>query len=140
VVTNLRVRKSTNGERELHGDSGSIVKVPGSEQGGSGQRLIKVSAVKGSTGRVSLEVMALSKATVHDAAMKDGSTVKKAELIIGDDTGEVTLVGWGNSADMLVGIGVGQKIRVLGVVRQVSKMGMATLELEDGSTVEEIAG
>lgn len=140
VVTNLRVRKSTNGERELHGDSGSVVQTLGSEQGGPNQKLIKVSAVKSSTGRVGLEVMVLSKVTVHDATMRDGSTIKKAELIIGDDTGEVTLVGWGNSADRLVGIGVGQKIRILGVVRQLSKMGMATLELEDGSTIEEVSG
>ena len=29
IVTNLRLKKSNNGERELHGDSGSIVKVVG---------------------------------------------------------------------------------------------------------------
>jgi ssDNA-binding replication factor A large subunit len=138
VVTNLRVKKSTNGERELHGDSGSVVQVVGSEQDGQSAKLIKVSGVKVSTGRVSLEVMALSKASVRDATMRDGSTVKKAELIIGDDTGEITLVGWGNSADRLAGIDVGRKIRVLGVARQASRMGMDVLELGEESTIEEV--
>ncbi len=139
MVTNLRVRKSTNGERELHGDSGSIVRALGSEPESS-RTLVKVNRVKDLAGRVNLEVMALSKASTHDASMSDGSSVKKAEMIIGDDTGEITLVGWRDSADRLVEIEVGQKIRVLGVTRQVSKMGMVILELEDASLIEKVLG
>jgi len=142
VVTNLRVKKSTNGERELHGDSGSVVQAVGAVVVAavrSTPRFVKVNGVKDLTGRVSLEVMALSKASTHDVPMRDGPSQKKAELIIGDDTGEITVVGWRDMADRLVEVDVGQKIRVIDVARQVSKMGMVTLELESESKIEKVS-
>jgi ssDNA-binding replication factor A large subunit len=140
MVTNLRVKKSTNGDRELHGDSGSVVQAVGSVVVvKSSPKFVKVNRVKDLTGRVSLEVMALSKASTHDVPMRDGPSLKKAELIIGDDTGEITLVGWRDSADRLVEVEVGQKVRVIDVARQVSKMGIVTLELETESRIEKVS-
>ena len=101
LVTNLRVRKSINGDRELHGDSATVILDTGAPPAGGG--------------------------------------VKKAELIIGDDTGEITLVGWRNLADRLVKIEVGEKLKVLDVVRQVSKMGMMTLEFGNDSKIEKVS-
>jgi hypothetical protein len=83
--------------------------------------------------------MALSKASTHDVPMRDGPSQKKAELIIGDDTGEITVVGWRDMADRLVEVDVGQKIRVVDVARQVSKMGIVTLELEGVSKIEKVS-
>jgi ssDNA-binding replication factor A large subunit len=134
IVTNLRVRKSSSGERELHGDSGTVVQVPGRGDG----RLLKVAQVKEAAGPVGLEVMVLSKSSTHDVTMKDGSIVRKTEIIVGDDTGEITLVGWRALGDGLVGIEVGQKVRVSGLARQMSKMGIATLELTENSKIEKV--
>ncbi len=139
LVTNLRVKKSTNGDRELHGDGGSVVQVVGPGAVAEKPGFVKVNGVKDVTGRVSLEVMALSKVSNHDAVMREGPSVRKAELIIGDDTGEITVIGWRDLADRLVDIPVGQKLRVFDVSRQVSKMGMVTLELEDGSRIERVS-
>ena len=138
LVTNLRVRKSTNGDRELHGDSGSVVQIVGLAAAGASVKFVKVNRVKDANGPVSLEVMALSKASTHEVPMRDGPSLKKAELIIGDDTGEITLVGWRDLAERLVKIEVGEKLRVFDVVKQVSKMGMATLEFGDGSRIEKV--
>jgi ssDNA-binding replication factor A large subunit len=139
MVTNLRVKKSVNG-RELHGDSGSVVQDVGSVAVvRASPKFVKVNRVKDLTGRVNLEVMALSKASTHDVPMRDGPSMKKAELIIGDDTGEITVVGWREMADRLAEVEVGQKIRVFDVARQVSKMGMVTLELESGSRIEKVS-
>ena len=138
LVTNLRVRKSMNGDRELHGDSGTVVRVLGSGGAGRGPEFMKVNGVKDAIGAVSLEVMALSKASTHDVPLRDGGNVKKAELIVGDDTGEITLVGWRDLAEKLVGIGVGEKVRVLDAVRQTSRMGIATLELKEDSRIEKV--
>ncbi|MGA2663811.1 MAG: hypothetical protein ABSF83_02585 [Nitrososphaerales archaeon] len=138
-VTNLRVRKSINGDLELHGDNGSVVRTLGS--GGAPEappKFVKVTAIKDLTGRVSLEVMTLSKASTHDVPMRDGASMKKAELIIGDDTGEVTLVGWRDLADRLVEFEVGQRVRVINVAHRLSKMGVVTLELEDASRMEKV--
>ena len=141
MVTNLRVKKSANG-RELHGDSGSVVQDVGSVAPvivRASPKFVKVNRVKDLTGRVNLEVMALSKASTHDVPMRDGPSMKKAELIIGDDTGEITVVGWREMADRLAEVEVGQKVRVFDVARQVSKMGMVTLELESGSRIEKVS-
>jgi len=138
VVTNLRLRKGTNGDRELHGDSGSVVQVVGQGADPSKPRFVKVNRVKDVTGRVSLEVMALSKVSTHEVPMREGPSLKKAELIIGDDTGEITVVGWRDMADRLAEIAIGQKLRVIDVARQTSKMGIATLELEEGSRIESV--
>jgi hypothetical protein len=139
LVTNLRLKKSTNGDRELHGDSGSVVNVAaGSVSTRASPKFVKVNRVKDLTGRVTLEVMALSKASTHDVPMRDGPSLKKAELIIGDDTGEITVVGWRDLADRLVEVDVGQKIRVFDVARQISKMGIVTLELENESRIEKV--
>jgi len=138
-VTNLRVRKSINGDLELHGDNGSVVRALG--PGGAPEappKFVKVTAIKDLTGRVSLEVMTLSKASAHEVPMRDGASMKKAELIIGDDTGEVTLVGWRDLADRLVEFEVGQRVRVINVAHRLSKMGIVTLELEDASRIEKV--
>ena len=78
--------------------------------------LIKVADVTKhkATGKVSLNVMALSKGTVREVSLKDGSTAKKGEVVLGDDTGEITAVAWD----------------------EVSKMGVETLELNRLSKVE----
>jgi len=139
LVTNLRVRKSMNGDRELHGDSATVVLDTGAAPAGGGSKLVKVNRIKDATGPVSLEVMALSKASTHEVPMRDGPSLKKAELIIGDDTGEITLVGWRDLADRLVKIEVGEKLKVLDVIRQVSKMGMMTLEFGNDSKIEKVS-
>jgi len=138
LVTNLRVKKGNTGEREFHGDTGSVVRLwgPGSSTGVVA--FTKVNQVKNASGPVSLEVMVLSKGTVDEVSLKDGTKAKKAELVIGDDTGEITIIGWRGAAEGLSGVGVGQKVRILGAVRKASRMGVETLQLEDTSKIEKI--
>ncbi len=138
LVTNLRVKKGNTGEREFHGDTGSVVRMwgPGSNTGIV--TFTKVNQVKNSSGPVSLEVMVLSKGTVDDVSLKDGTKAKRAELVIGDDTGEITIIGWRSAAEGLSATDVGQKVRILGATRKVSRMGVDTLQLEDTSKIEKI--
>ena len=138
LVTNLKVRKSSNGEEELHGDSGSVVQTPGSRSSAASQRSLKVNQVKEATGLVSLDVMVLSKSSTHDVTMKDGATMRKSEIVVGDDTGEITLVGWRALGDVLVGMEEGQKVRISNLARQMSRMGIATLELTESSKIEKV--
>jgi ssDNA-binding replication factor A large subunit len=137
MVTNLRVKKTSGGERELHGDNGSVVRVAGVESPAS-LVFIKVSQVKGAPGPINLEVMALSKVTVSEVSLREGGAAKKAELMIGDDTGEITIIGWRETAERLAEISVGQKVRMLGVTRQVSRMGVEMLQLEAVSKIEKL--
>lgn len=137
MITNLRLKRASNGERELHGDNGTVVRVNETKATASA-RFTKVSQLKGSSGHINLEVMVLSRGMVNETNLRDGGTAKKAELLVGDDTGEVTIVGWRNAAQILSEMNVGQKLRMFGVVKETSKMGIEILRLEDTSKVEKL--
>jgi ssDNA-binding replication factor A large subunit len=143
-VTNLRYKKGRQGETELHGDSATVIQLLGDGGGDQGKseverapRLVKVAEVTEhvATGSVTLEVMALSKGSVREVSLKDGSTAKKGEVVLGDDTGEITTVAWDEASKMIGEIQVGEKLRVHDAVIQVSKMGVETLELSKSSKV-----
>jgi ssDNA-binding replication factor A large subunit len=140
LVTNLRVKKGNTGEREFHGDTGSVVRVLEANSAAGTTAFTKVNQVGSALGLVNLEVMVLSRGTVDEVNLKDGTKAKKAELVIGDDTGEITITGWRDAAEELCAMGVGQKVRILGATRQVSRMGIEMLRLEDTSKIEIISG
>ena len=146
-VTNLRQKNGRQGEAELHGDSATVVlMLSGDQPRGSGAEAtphpVKVADVAKHvvSGKVDLEVMALSKASVREVNLKDGSTAKKGELILGDDTGEITAVAWDEASNVIEGIQAGEKLLVQGAVIQVSKMGAETLELSRSSRIERLQG
>ncbi len=94
LVTNLRVKKAKTGEKELHGDTATAVRLLDADQPAAPAVLVKVSAVKSAPGPVNLEVMILSKGALVEVSTKDGSKAAKCEILLGDDTGEITVVGW----------------------------------------------
>lgn len=138
LVTNLRVKRGSNGEREFHGDSGTVVRVRGSSAVTTMPVFVKVNRIKGAMGRVSLEVMVLSRGSIDEVTLKDGARVRKAKLVAGDDTGEITLVAWNEASQALAGIAIGEKIRVLGATPQSSKLGVESLEIETSSQIEKV--
>jgi hypothetical protein len=156
-VTNLRHKKGRQGEPELHGDGATVIQVlevaEGGGAGGAGQneqksevrqvpQLVKVAEVTKHTvtGSVSLEVMALSNGTVREVSLKDRSTAKKGEVVLGDDTGEITAVSWDEASSIVEDIRAGETLRVYGATVQISKMGRETLELTLSSKLERLQG
>ena len=147
-VTNLRHKKGRQGDAELHGDSATVIQLLG---GDGDQRdspeiavvpqLVKVAEIaKHVAAVVSLEVMALSKGSVREVSLKDRSTAKKGEVVLGDDTGEITVVAWDEASKMIGDIQAGETLRVHGATVQVSKMGIETLELGRSSKLERLHG
>jgi hypothetical protein len=145
-VTNLRQKKGRQGESELHGDGATLIQVLGAQVEVPGAahapRLVKVVDVVKHVagGNIDLEVMALSKGSVREVNLKDGSTAKKGEVVLGDDTGEITAVAWDEASNAIGGIQAGEKLRVRGATIQLSKMGAETLELGRSSTIERVQG
>jgi ssDNA-binding replication factor A large subunit len=146
-VTNLRHKKGRQGEAELHGDSATVIQILGSE-GDHGNhpeakpvpQFVKVSEIvkHAAASSVSLEVMALSNGSVREVSLKDKSVAKKGEVVLGDDTGEITAVSWDEASKMIGDIKAGETLRVHGATVQVSKMGVGTLELSLSSKVERL--
>jgi ssDNA-binding replication factor A large subunit len=146
-VTNLRHKKGRQGEAELHGDSATVIQLLGGDgdqrsipEIGIVSQLVKVAEIAkhAATGSVSLEVMALSKGSVREVSLKDRSTAKKGEVVLGDDTGEITVVAWDEASKMVGDIQAGETFRVHGATVQVSKMGVETLELGSSSKLERL--
>lgn len=136
MITNLRVKRTSGGERELHGDSGSIVRITGNDTR-TPLVFTKVNQIKTASNPVNLEVMALSRVIVSEANTGEGNPAKRAELVIGDDTGEITIVGWREAAERLEEIDVGQKIRIISLTRQNSKNGVE-MRFEGVSRIEKL--
>jgi ssDNA-binding replication factor A large subunit len=89
---------------------------------------------------VMVEVIALSSSVIEDARLKDGSTVKRGEVVVGDDTGEVAVVGWRGPSAKLSGIHPGERLRIVGVLPKETKMGARILEVSGNTVIERVDG
>lgn len=100
----------------------------------------KLQDAKEESSQIMVEVIALSHGTVDEVRLKDGTTAKKGELSIGDDTGDVKLVAWRDLSGRLLGIQPGERLRLVGVSLKVMKMGGRVMQLSDHTVVERVRG
>ncbi|MDG6920396.1 MAG: hypothetical protein JRN59_02580 [Nitrososphaerota archaeon] len=140
TVTHLRVKKGMNGDRELHGDAGSAILFRGRDRLAAVRTYSKINQVTKNREKYSVEVMALSNPTVRDVHLKNGEVVQKAESTMGDDTGEIMVVGWRGQSEQVGKIDVGEKVRIINAISQTSRMGNLFLELDEESKVEKVSG
>lgn len=100
----------------------------------------KLQEAKIEDAQIMVEAIALSHGSVDDVRLKDGTTVKKGELVIGDDTGDIKLVAWRDLSGRVSGIQPGERLRLTGVVPKATKMGGWVLQLSNFSVVERLRG
>jgi replication factor A1 len=98
----------------------------------------KLQDVKEEEAQIMVEVIALSHGSVDDVNLRDGTTVKKGELVVGDDTGEIKLVAWRDLSGRLSGIQPGERLRLVGVVAKLMKMGGWVLQISNFSVIERL--
>lgn len=100
----------------------------------------KLKEAKEEGAQIMVEVIALSHGSVEDVRLKDGTTVKKGELMVGDDTGDLKLVAWRDLSVKLTGIQPGQRLRLVGVASKPTKMGGWELQMSSLSVMERLGG
>jgi len=100
----------------------------------------KLNEVKEDDAQIMTEVIALSHGSVDDVRLRDGTTVKKGELVVGDDTGEMKVVAWRDLSGRLSGILPGERLRLTGVACKSTKMGVWVLQLSNFSVIERLRG
>lgn len=66
---------------------------------------------------------------------KNGELVSVTDTLIGDDTGEIRLVGWRDSSNDLEKLKVGDRIRVMGAVLNTGREGKLELTLRKDSDI-----
>ena len=107
---------------------------------GLGELATKLNEAKEEDAQIMVEAIALSHGSVEDVRLRDGTTVKKGELLIGDDTGDIKLVAWRELSGRMSGIQPGQRLRLVGVAPKSTQMGGWTLQLSSLSVMERLGG
>jgi len=100
----------------------------------------KLNEIKEEDAVIMCEVIALSHGSVEDVQLRDGTTAKKGELVVGDDTGEMKLVAWRDLSGRVSGIQPGERLRLTGVACKSTKMGGWLLQLSNFSVIERLRG
>ncbi|MCP8312063.1 MAG: hypothetical protein L6M37_03805 [Candidatus Methylarchaceae archaeon HK02M1] len=98
---------------------------------------LKVKEISNVDTPVFLEAIALSHVRIKDVATKDSLIVKRAEIMIGDETGEIKIIAWRDLTRLFEGISSGDRLRIGGVVPQMSGTEL-TLLIRPYSSIEKI--
>ena len=75
----------------------------------------KIQGVQISQDPYIIEAIVLQAPETADINTKSGETVPMTSTLLGDDTGEIRLVGWRNQSAGVNKLGVGDRIRLTGV-------------------------
>jgi replication factor A1 len=66
---------------------------------------------------------------------KAGELVSVTDTLIGDDPGEIRLVGWRDSSDDLEKVKVGDRVRIIGALLNTGREGKLELTLRKDSSI-----
>jgi replication factor A1 len=82
------------------------------------------------------EVISLAKTIINEIVTKEGETVRKAELIVGDETGETKVAAWREDVKIISGLLPGERLRLKGFQVQKGKDGTLSLLAKPYSSIE----
>ncbi|TVP39623.1 hypothetical protein [Candidatus Nitrosocosmicus arcticus] len=86
-----------------------------------------------------VEVIVLQNPNKMDVNTKSGEIVSVADTIVGDDTGEIRLVGWRESSSLVSELKIGERVRILAVNAASGKEGNMELSLKPYSNIMKIS-
>jgi replication factor A1 len=117
---------------------GSVSVVSGSSLPSLDVLATKLRDAKDEASQIMVEVIALSHGSAEDIDLKDGTMVKKGELMVGDDTGEMRLVGWRELSEKVLGVQPGERLRVVGATPKINKLGTRVLQMSNLTVIERL--
>ena len=65
-----------------------------------------------------VEGIVLQTPSINAVTTRNGENVSLAETILGDDTAEISLLGWRNLSSLVTELKVGERIKIRGVVTE----------------------
>jgi ssDNA-binding replication factor A large subunit len=86
-----------------------------------------------------VEAIVLQEPETADVNTKTGETVPVTSTLLGDDTGEIKLVGWRNQSAGVNKLNVGDRVRLAGVTAGAGREGKAELTLRPYSSVTKLS-
>jgi replication factor A1 len=132
------VPDESRGERIYCRSAGSVKVLDDDSFPGLQELATKLQEVKEEDAQIMTEVIALSHGSVDDVPLRDGTRVKKGELVVGDDTSEIKVVAWRELAGRVSGIQPGERLRLVGVAAKSTKMGGWLLQMSNFSVIERL--
>ena len=99
---------------------------------------VKVKEILDVENPIFLEVIVLSHVNISDVTTKDNIIVKKGDIIVGDETGEIKIIAWRNLISLFEGISSGDRVKISGVIPQMSGFEQ-TLLIRPYSSIEKIS-
>jgi len=82
-----------------------------------------------------IESIILQQPNTTQVNTKNGELVSVSDTLIGDDTGEIRLVGWRDSSPQLEKLKVGDRIRIIGAILNTGREGKLELTLRKDSSI-----
>ena len=86
-----------------------------------------------------IEAIILQPPNTMEINTKAGETVPVTDTIIGDDTGEIRLVAWRDSSNLLKGFNIGERIKIKAAAVTTNKEGKTELTLKPYSNITKIS-
>ena len=86
-----------------------------------------------------LEAIVLQIPNKSDVNTKSGELITVADTIVGDDTGEIRLVGWRENSSLVSQLKIGERIKILAVVAVNGREGNTELSLKPYSEIIEVS-
>ena len=86
-----------------------------------------------------IEAIILQPPNTMEINTKTGETVSVTDTIIGDDTGEIRLVAWRDSSNLLKGFNIGERIKIKAASVTTNKEGKIELTLKPYSNISKIS-
>ena len=83
-----------------------------------------------------IESIILQQPNTTEVNTKTGDLVSVTDTLIGDDTGEIRLVGWRDSSNQLENLKVGDRVRIIGAVLNTGREGKLELTLRKDSLID----
>jgi ssDNA-binding replication factor A large subunit len=99
----------------------------------------KIKDIQASQDPCIVEAIVLQAPETADVNTKTGETVPVTSTLLGDDTGEIRLVGWRNQSAGVNKLNVGDRIRLAGVTAGTGREGKAELTLRPYSSVQKLS-
>ena len=84
------------------------------------------------------EAIVLQTPNTSDITTKSGENISLCETLIGDDTGEIRLIGWREQSEKVEKLNVGDRMRAIGLVSGMGKEGKLEVTLKKFSEIQKI--
>jgi hypothetical protein len=86
-----------------------------------------------------LEAIVLQQPNASEVNTRNGNLVSVADTLIGDDTGEIRLVGWRENSNQVADLKVGERIRLIGAILTAGRDGRSEITMRKDTILTKLS-